>query len=293
MALTLLVLGPDVDRGRQLLALLRCLCRHAVRLSGVTRPAFISLPSGMQFSYLISQPTFSKGLKTILATIASRDEKILVRGDLVDLFGISILHDASGLATDDFWPLRPIQISMIPMDKVLPILDLETQRRITSQYQAKLLSFRRANLSVAPKIKFDTSAISCSLHCIAHALAAATPDDPRLQAEVFDLLKDADESIRNDRIVDLDCVTVEAVLVAAHKSAGGLIYVSELASIAQQILYGRGEQSAITPAVFGKRLKTLGFSTQRDARGSKLLLPSATITHAKELARDLNIVGTK
>ena len=291
MALTLLIVGPDVGRAKQLLTLLRCLCRHPLRLTGVTRSAFTSLPSGMQFSYLISQPVFSKSLKNILDTASSRDEKILVHGNLIDLFGVQVLHDWSGLAADDSWPSHPIQISMPPIGRVLPILDLDSQRRITNEYQAKLLSFRRANLGVARRLQFDASALTWPLRSTAHALAAATPDDPQLQGEVFDLLKDTDENIRNERFIDLDCVTVEAVLVAAHESAGGVIYISELAKIAQQILHGRGAESSTQPGLLGKRLKALDFSTQRDTRGSKLLLTSTTIAHARQLARDLDVVA--
>jgi hypothetical protein len=291
VALTLLIVGPDVGRAKQLLALLRCICRHPLRLTGVTRSALASLPSGMQFSYLISQPGFSKNLKNILDIASSRDEKILVHGDLIDLFGLRVLHISSGFVADDFWPLHPIQISITPIGRVLPILDLDLQRRITDDYQAKLLSFRRVNLGGARRLKFDASALSLPLRSTARALAAATPDDPQLQTEVFDLLKDTDENIRNDRFIDLDCVTVEAVLVAAHESAAGAIYISELATIVQQILHGRGEESPAQPGLLGKRLKGLGFPTRRDARGSKLLLNTTTITHAKQLARDLDVVA--
>jgi hypothetical protein len=290
---TLMIFGPDVARGKQLLALLGCLCRHSLSLAGVTPAGLSSLPSGMQSTYLISQPVIGKNLRALLDTASNRDLKIPFRRGVIDLFGVQVLHSDSLPAAGDPWSSHSIQIPMIPTGQGLPFLDLDSQRRITEEYQAKLLSFRRSNLSAAHHLKFDVSKFGFPLQGLARGLAAATPDDPQLQAEVFSLLKDDDEEIRSSRFVDLNCVAIEAVLVAAHESAGGVIYISELAAINQEILQSRGEEVETDPGMFGKQLKGLGFTAKRDKRGSKLLLTSATITHARRLARDLGIPETE
>ena len=79
------------------------------------------------------------------------------------------------------------------------------------------------------------------------------------------------------------------MLVVGHESPGGRVYVSEIAPLAQEILRRRGSAAEINPAVLGKILKTLGFTTEpRDSKGKKLNLAVA-IPHAEQLARDFGI----
>ena len=120
----------------------------------------------------------------------------------------------------------------------------------------------------------------------ARSLAAATPDDRELQAEVFDLLREEDLEIRADEFIDPTAIAGEAVLVAWDGSPGEAAYVSELAQIAQEMLRRRGEDLTIEPSAFGKRLKLLGFKTQRDSRGKKLYLTDEARNRAKYLVRD-------
>ena len=175
---------------------------------------------------------------------------------------------------------------MIPTEQELPAFDFDARQRITDEFQAKLLSFRRANLGVARKMQFDASKFTPALRDRARSLAAATPDDLELQAEVFDLLREEDAEIRADKLIDPSAIAGEAVLVAWHGSPGGIAYVADLATTAEVMLRGRGEQSTIDPAVFGKQLKLLGFATERDAKGKKLHLTEAVRDRAQELVRD-------
>jgi hypothetical protein len=186
--------------------------------------------------------------------------------------------------------LRSIQIAMIPTNAVLPVLDESGQRRIASEFQAKLLSFRRTNLGASQRQDFDASNFSFPLKDLARSIAAATPDDPESQAEVFELLREEDAESRSARWTDLSAITVEAVLVAWKESPGEAFYTSELSNLAQAILRVRGEDSNIDPGAFGKCLKALGFATEpRDAKGRKLRLSEGVHDHALRLARDLDV----
>ena len=71
--------------------------------------------------------------------------------------------------------------------------------RIATDFQARLLSFRRTNLSAARNLKFDASRFTMKLRNVAKSLAAAMPDDPALQEELFDLLREQDREVRADR----------------------------------------------------------------------------------------------
>ena len=163
---------------------------------------------------------------------------------------------------------------------------------LAAEFQAKLLSFRRANLGAAQRLNFDASKFSLGLRDLAHSLAAATPDDAELQADVFELLREEDAESCSAQWIDLTVITVEAVLVAYRESPGETVYVSELSNIAQALSNGRGGVSTIDPGAFGKRLKLLGFATEpRDAKGKKLRLTEAVRDRALQLARDLDIPG--
>jgi hypothetical protein len=289
VAPTLVLSGPDTMRAKQLVTLLHCLCRHGLRMTGLTPAGLRSLPSGAGFTFLISQPTISDTLERLLHYASRRDQKIPYRGGLLDLFGAQVIH-AESIPFGESLSLRSIQIPMIPGGDQLPFLDSNVQHRITVDFQAKLLNFRRANLSAARNLRFDSSRFIFPMRDLAHSVAAATPDDTGLQAEVFDLLREKDDEIREGKWVELSAVAVESILVTCHESLGEVIYVGELGEIAQEILRGRGEDSTIDSGAFGKRLKLLGFRTEpRDAKGVKIRLTEDVCRLARQLARDLGV----
>jgi hypothetical protein len=290
VAPALVIAGPDIERARRLVNLLSCLCWHPVPMTSVTPASFCSLPSGVRFTFLISQASVSDKLRKLLDDSSNRDRKIPFRGRLLDLFGVQVIHSDSFFA--DSLPLRSIQISMTPTANSLPAFDQDTQRRIANEFQAKLLSFRRANLGAARRLNFKPAKLTFGLRDLAHGFAAATPDDPELQAEVFELLREEDAESRSARWTDLRAITVEAVLVAWKESPGEAVYVSEISNLAQAILSGRAEDLTIDSGAIGKCLKALGFVTEpRDAKGRKLRLSEAVHEHALRLARDLDVPG--
>ena len=287
----LVLVGPDMARGNRLVALMHCLCRHGLRMTGLTPAGLRSLPSGAGITMLISQPTIGDKLERMLQEASRRDQKIPYRGGLLDLFGVQVIH-AESIPFRESLSLRTIQIPMIPGGEQLPAFDPDIQRRVTADFQAKLLSFRRAKLSAACKLQFDSSRFCFAMRELATSIAAATPDDAELQAEVFDLLRDEDEQIRAGKWVESSAVAVESVLVACRESPGGVIYVGELATIAEEIMRRRGENITMDPGVFGKRLKLLGFKTEpRDAKGMKVRLTEDVCRRALQLAHDLGIPG--
>jgi hypothetical protein len=287
VAPALMIVGPDTARGNRLVELLHCMCRNSLRLTGATAAGFCSLPSGMRFTYLLSQSSVSGRLGKLLDDASTRDRKIPSRGGLLDLFGVQVIHSDSAVVGDS-WPLRSIEISMMPTAQELPMFNVEERHRITDEFQAKLLNFRRANLSAAHELRFDASKFAPTMRDLARSIAAATPGDIDLQAEVFDLLRERDAEIRSEQWIALDSVAVEAVLVAGYESPDGVVYVAHLAEIVQEIMIRRGGFCAIDPGAFGKRLKFLGFTTERDAKGKKMRLTEAVRIRAEHLTRDLD-----
>lgn len=288
VAPALVLVGPDLVSGNQLVALLHCLCRRGLRMTGLTPAGMRSLPSGAGFTFLISQPISDK-LAILLDNASCRDRKIPHRGGLLDLFGAQVIH-AESMPNGEFLSHRSIAIPMIPRAVKLSVFDHDFQQRVTVDFQAKLVNFRRANLGVARKLQFDSSKFAFPLRMLAHDLAAATPNDAELQDEVFDLLREKDDEIRADRWTALSSVAIEALHVADYESPRRDVYVAELAAIAQEISSRRGGDSAINPGAFGKRLKLLGFHTEpRDAKGIKLRLTEDVSLRCQQLAREFGI----
>jgi hypothetical protein len=287
VAPALVIAGPDTARASRLMSLLRCLCWHSVPLTGVTPAGFCSLTSSVRFTFLISQASVSDKLQKLLDDASRRDRKIPFRGDLLDLFGVQVIQSDSVFAYEPS-PLRSIQISMVPTETALPVFDQHTEQLIASEFQAKLLSFRRTNLAAAQGVHFDATNFSRPLRDLAQSFALVTPDDPELQASVFALLREEDTESRSSKWIDPNVVAVEAVLTAWDEAPGGAVYVSELSDIAKVLLNGRGVDSPLDPGSFGKHLKILGFVTEpRDARGKKLRLTEAVHNRALQLAQDL------
>ena len=189
VAPTVTIVGPDRERGNRLVHLLTRLCRHSIPLTGVTQAGFCSLAGGARFTWIISQSALGEKLQKLLADARIRDYKIPSRGRLVDLFGVQIINSDAPVAYGT-GQARSIEIPMVPSGKVLPPIDSETWDRVTTEFQAMLLSFRRTSLAEARNLKFDTSKFACELRDVARSLAAATPDDVELQAQVFGLLQE-------------------------------------------------------------------------------------------------------
>jgi len=289
IAPALAITGPDISRGIQLLDLLHCLSRHPVRMSAVTPAALCSLPSALGCTLLISQSTISGKMQRFLDDISRRGQKIPSRGALVDLYGCQAIHSESDFQNGP-WSPRYIQIPMLATAQPLPILDASTQSCIASEFQPKLLDFRLVNLGKACSTRFDMVGFSHQLRPLAQSLAAATPEDADLQAEVAELLKDEEKDVRSANWVDLSTVAIEAILVACDERKGPIAYVGELAEIAQEIMKRRGKKADIDPGALGKKLKFLGFTTEpRDARGVSLALTESVCSLAHQLSRDFDV----
>src|SRR5205814_10115229 len=133
---------------------------------------------------------------------------------LLDLYGCHVLHSevAPGGRSSRF-----VQIPMLPGSQASSRLDVEVQRRISLDFQARLFGFRRMNLRKAQQSCFDGSTLTYTLRELAQSLAAATPDDAAMRAQVIDLLREEDNEIRSTRWTDLSTTLIEAVIVVCHE----------------------------------------------------------------------------
>ncbi len=218
VAPALIINGPDGVRGGRLMSVLHCLCRHPLRLTGVTSAGLCSLPTGFGFTFLLCQSTVSHDLQHLLGDVSCRDQRILRRGALLDLYGAQAIHSESTLG--EAWAGRSIEVPMPLVDVQVPTLTKEKQQQIRDAFQPKLLTYRCENLANACRLRFDPSRLSDSVRPLASTLAATTPADADLRAEVLDLLGDEDREARSRKWIDLSTVSIEAVLFHCAEAPG-------------------------------------------------------------------------
>lgn len=290
VAPALVISGPDTQRADRLLRVLRCLCRHSLYITHVTPTGLCSLPNRLHFTLLINQPTISEGLLRLLRDIRRRDTTVPFRGSLLNLFGLQCIHSDSWAAAGSDGLL---DVPLVPGGSDPAPFDEETQLKLAREFQPKLLRFRLTKLSLARAADFDVSKFDPAVGQLASSMFAATPDDPELQAEVLALLRNEDDQARERRWTDVDAICTEAVIAASNKSSDAVMYIAQIAAIAQEIARRRSEDGAnevrdIQASELGKWLRRMGFAVeQRDQRGRKLRLTSQVLEHAQELARAL------
>lgn len=285
----LLIEGPDLGRARQLMQLLHCCCRRSLPMSAVTPAALCSLPSGMYFTLLMHQDTVSSKLAAILQASAVRGNPILHAGQLRDLFGAqAILSDA--VFGDEDWVVSSIRVPCMPNGAPFKILDTEQQRRIAEDIQDKLLAYRFSNYQAASATSFDKFKFAMPLRELSASLAAATPADVDLQAQLQELLQEEDAEIRSANWVDANTVIIEAILVHCREAKKPVVYIGALAEMSSMIREGRGDSRKLDPGEVGRRIKNLGFSAEpRDEKGVKLRLSNAVCVRAHELAHQFDV----
>jgi hypothetical protein len=235
------------------------------------------------------QDTVSSKLAAVLQASTVRGNPILRAGQLRDLFGAQAILSDAGFG-DEGWALSSIRVPCMPNGAPLKILDTEQQRRIAEDMQDKLLSYRFSNYQAACATTFDNSKFAIPLRELSASLAAATPADVDLQAQLQELLQEENAEIRSANWVDADSVIIEAILVHCREAKQAAAYIGALAEMASKIREGRGDDRKLDPGEVGRRVKNLGFSTEpRDEGGVKLRFTNAVCVRAHELAHQFDV----
>jgi hypothetical protein len=289
----MLIEGPDYARARQLMQLLHCCCRRAVPMSAVTPAGLCSLPSGMRLTLLLQQDAISSKLAALLKAASVRGNPILRAGQLRDLFGAQVVLCDAGF-DQETWVASSIRVPCMPTSGRLPVLNAGQQQRIAEEFQAKLLGFRLSHYPAACATSFDTSKFAFPLQQLAMSLAAATPEDAELQAELHTLLQEENAEIEAANWVDPNTFIVEAILAHCREAKLQSVYVGEIAAMAGKILEGRGDLRRLDAGETGRRIKNLGFAAEpRDARGVKLRLTNEVCVRAHELAHQFDVPAVR
>jgi len=111
---------------------------------------------------------------------------------------------------------------------------------------------------------------------------------------LHELLHEQNDEIDAANWVDPNTVIIEAILAHCREAKMQSVYVGAIAEMAERILEGPGEIRKLDPGGAGRRIKSLGFSTEpRDARGIRLRLTNATCIRAHDLAHQFDVPGVE
>jgi hypothetical protein len=265
----LAIVGPDSARGRQLLQLLRCFCRHALRIFDPNLSAICGLPREWRFTFLIRQPKLSRHAQRVLHAASRRGEYILRQGRLLDVYSpcVVLADDPCVLSNG---ALQAIEIPAIPDFSEPAVLTDEAMRQIAADFQPRLLAYFFSNNSAVQGSAIDVAALSFSMREVARNLAACTPNDVSLQTETVKALREQDDATRVARWTDENSVLLESLLSYFHDGKDGA-YIGEIAETAEHILAERGDPRKVNAKAAGTRLRLMQFRPEpRDRTGYRL-----------------------
>lgn len=279
------IVGSDTIASSQLLQILAGLCRHAIRLTEVTVAGICALPVEWNPTLLIRQRELDPRLQRLLDG-ARQPHEFVPRGKrlLALHFAVATFSEIGSTNGDKF---AGIEIPAPPPNRHVEILGEDGLRRMTEDFQAKLLGYRFEYFLKARSSRFDAPQFLPSMRDLARSLSACTPDDAHLQTELVGFLKARDVELRQAKWTDHTVVLIESLLGYVHELKENAPYLGQIAKAAEAILLGRGAKREVQAREVGPKLRLLGFETEdRDGQGVKLLLTPQVCSRIHELARN-------
>jgi hypothetical protein len=135
------IVGPDTAAGRQLMRLLHSFCRRPLLLTDVNEAGLRSLPTEWSLCLLIVQRELSAGLQQILSSAKSSIGFVPRGGRLLDFHcTVATYSEPGGVCSSEVIP--GLEISVIPVNQGLLVLDTAMQQQIADDFQPKLLHYR-------------------------------------------------------------------------------------------------------------------------------------------------------
>jgi hypothetical protein len=281
----------DIAQASDFLALLHCLCRRALRLTGVTRAGFLSLPMAFRPTLLVNQPSLPRGLRSLLCESNSRGSVIPGnRGTVLDVSCSKAIY----VGIDG--PVPPpsagnLHVELLPPDHEVPPLDDRVLNATADYFLPRLLQYRldhaqrvRESRFVAPDVRFPTREL-------ARKLGACIQDDAELALQVVPLLRRQDDLVNR---CNLDCAIVEIVWPRVHTIASktatpSMKIEAELTAEVNTFLLVCGETRQYTREEVGLRVAKLELSRKRTNAGTLLLLDRETSRRVHQLAQRYGI----
>jgi hypothetical protein len=268
---------------RVLLQLLTGIVRHALPLAEVNVPMFHRLPMHLQPTLLIGY--VHPSMWRVFSQSNYPQTLLPNKNGLTDLYCAKAAYAGSplgGVGGDSI-----LNINCAPYDGKLPVINGAMQEKIAANFQPKLLDYRLKHVAQVRDADFDAPTLPTPLRMLARALGSCVVDAPELQADIVRLLERQGEVVRANRLLDTNCVAIEAILAHCHGEDGPTrVGVSEIATKATAILADRGETAVFESKRMGSHLRLLGFRAKRDGKGFAIHLTADVRRLIHRLARD-------
>ncbi len=285
VAASLILTGAEVE-ARVILQLLTSLVRHALPLAEININLFDCLPMHIQPTMLINR--VDPSMWGVLSASNHPHAYLPTKKGLTDLFCVKAAYAGSILGGSGDGAI--LNVHCAPNGGRLPVINGATLEKIAADLQPKLLDYRFKNVAQVRAAHFDAPTLPTPLRMMAQALGACIVDAPQLQADIIRLLESQRAVLRASRLLDLNCVAIEALLAHCHSENGPTrVGVSEIATTATAIMADRGETAVFESKRMGNHLRLLGFRAKRDSKGFAVHLTPDVRRLIHSLARDHDV----
>ena len=282
----LFISGPRPE-AHMAIRLLSCVVRHALPLGDLNSAAFRYLPMHIEPTLLVGN--LHSSMYRALSSSSHPHAYLPSKDGFIDLYCAKVVY--TGTTLPEVLPGGAVlTINLAPCRRKLPLIDAPTCQAIAADFQPQLLDYRLNNFVKVRDADFDVPAFESDLRVLAHVLGSCIVDAPEVQAGIAPLLQGQQEVLRANRLVDPQCIALEAVLDHCHTTPEPCrVGVAELADTSSRILASRGETPAFEPKHMGRLLRSLGLYPKRDAQGYAFFLTEQFRRQVHRLARDHGI----
>ena len=298
------VVGPLSSGKTKLLRLLSVMCRRGL-IAGDLRGASIYklmdtwAPTLIIDEFELANTTASKDLLRLLRSGSVPGIPTFRNGRPFSTYGMKIIASRQPL-DDEALLSRGVLISMLPSEADICTLDEATLRRISSEFQARLLTFRLTHHSAIKNFSGSPNIFPGLLprtQQIARALAAPLWRDAETVSTLLRFLQGRDEEARVGRAMEPEWLVGEALFEICHQGIGtnsnwslSEFLVGGVASRVSEKLKNHGENVRVGAKKVGLVMRALGLRTEKLGRlGRGLKLTSMVRRKIHGIARTLGI----
>jgi hypothetical protein len=277
------VVAPTESLKIVLLQMLRLVCRRTLLLADIRRGDFRSLPMQLHPTLLLDEPDLRSGTLQLIQSSSNRGTFIPCGRRLLNPFGPKIICSRAFPRSPS--PTSPaLRIVLTPPVGPITPLDEESEERIATEFQSRLLAFRLRNFKQVRVPEFDVRDLTSPLQDLAKTLGAALVGDKELQEKILIALRAEDQKIRAERSSTGEALMIEALLFYCHQEGIFQIHSSQLAKTVNALFAGRGSDQTISAESAGWKMKGWGLPTGTlDNKGNGLKLTDSTRRSVHEL----------
>ena len=278
------IFAPSGSPKTRILQLLSMVCRHPLRLVGLTRRDLLRLPWSLAPTLLLDEPDSKPSVQTILRASSQRGMNVAAGDGIVDLFGPKIIISSKPLSETSLYG-EVVQLALIPTSGNMPPSEKTEEEETAERFQARLLGYFLRNFNNVAVPKFDVSRLWQPLQLLAQTLGSVVVGDEKLQAEILPILAIQNEEECAESARSVDCLVIEALLFFVHEGQQSKVRAQQVADKVSLIYKGRGFQHNVSAESVGWTIKRLRIPSGRiDRAGNGVELTADVCRQVHRLA---------